>query len=644
MPLEVPDLDIRKFEELLREAKLRIPRYTPEWTDFNESDPGITLVQLFAWLTEMMLYQMNRVPERNYRKFLQLLGMELEPAQPATAHLTFTAQAGAAVEPVTIRSQIAAQPPEGGDPLIFETEEGLDLIRVPLTDVQVFDGAAFTKVTPANETLGTPFRPLGWVPQVRSALYLGFSQTDPPAADRPFPQELHFRVFLLAETQAGQAQSCHEATQPPTPPVTLVWEYNATAEAQRWHRLNVYEDESAAFTREGYIIVQGPAEIEATEDVGKVAEPRFWLRCRLAAGRYPAGRSPEIDFIRPNTVPAVNLSTVRDEILGISEGLPDQTFELRQRPVQGDSLHLWIEVEGQEPERWVRVDDFLASKPEHPHFILDASAGVIHFGDGQRGRIPVAGADIVAREYRFGGGKAGNVGAALINTPLTTLVGVEKVTNERPAVGGADEQSVEDLKETAPHALRHRNRAVTGEDFAALAQQVGGIAKTTAVPLAHPDHPGVEVPGAVTVVIVPDTEDVPPQPSPDLIARVCEHLNDLRLLTAEIFVKGPEYQLIKVDTRVAAQPYASFDAVTRDVVLALNEYLDPKTQEFGRDLYPTSFYDVIMDVPDVRAVESLYVYVNGRPHEPLSARVIVPSDGLVYGAGHEITVVPSMDL
>src|SRR3954464_6087502 len=73
MPLIAPPLDTEKFEDIFRQARLRIPRYTPEWTDFNESDPGITLLQLFAWLTEMMLYKMNQVPERNYIKFLQLL-------------------------------------------------------------------------------------------------------------------------------------------------------------------------------------------------------------------------------------------------------------------------------------------------------------------------------------------------------------------------------------------------------------------------------------------------------------------------------------------------------------------------------------------------------------------------------------------
>ena len=154
MPLTAPNLDDRTFEELKREALLRIPRYTPElsgWTDFNESDPGVTMVELFAWLTEMMLHRMNQMPHRSYIKFLQLLNLELEPAQPATAHLTFEPQAGANVRPVPQFAQIGAQS-EAGDLLIFETEEGLDVIRHKLSSVQVYDGSAFQVVTDQNNS------------------------------------------------------------------------------------------------------------------------------------------------------------------------------------------------------------------------------------------------------------------------------------------------------------------------------------------------------------------------------------------------------------------------------------------------------------------------------------------------------------
>ena len=83
MPLIAPNLDDRQFEDLLREARLRIPRYCPDWTNLNDSDPGMALVQLFAWFTDQMLWRLNQVPERAYINFLKLLNLELRPARPA---------------------------------------------------------------------------------------------------------------------------------------------------------------------------------------------------------------------------------------------------------------------------------------------------------------------------------------------------------------------------------------------------------------------------------------------------------------------------------------------------------------------------------------------------------------------------------
>src|SRR6476646_659322 len=124
MPLEAPILDDRRFADLVAEAKSLIPRYAPEWTNFNESDPGITLVQLFAWMTEILLYRLNRVPDLNYIKFLQLIGIELEPGTAASADLTFTLSRNN-IDSVVVPagSQVAAATTGGGDPLLFETDE-----------------------------------------------------------------------------------------------------------------------------------------------------------------------------------------------------------------------------------------------------------------------------------------------------------------------------------------------------------------------------------------------------------------------------------------------------------------------------------------------------------------------------------------
>ena len=83
------DLDDRSFEDLVEECILRIPRYCPEWTNHNPGDPGITLIELFAWLTDQMLMRFNQVPRRNYVAFLELLGIRLQPPAPAECELTF---------------------------------------------------------------------------------------------------------------------------------------------------------------------------------------------------------------------------------------------------------------------------------------------------------------------------------------------------------------------------------------------------------------------------------------------------------------------------------------------------------------------------------------------------------------------------
>src|SRR5207245_8253446 len=131
---------------------------------------------------------------------------------------------------------------------------------------------------------------------------------------------------------------------------------------------------------------------------GKVPDARYWLRARLNKGMYPAGQEPQIDFIRPNTVLAQNLSTVQDEAVGTSDGTPNQTFKLARQPVQQGSLSMSVEVAGEPPETWGQGEDLLASGKQGHHYVLNADTGEIDFGDGQRGLIPPASAVMTDRE------------------------------------------------------------------------------------------------------------------------------------------------------------------------------------------------------------------------------------------------------
>jgi predicted phage baseplate assembly protein len=650
MPLQPPNLDSRTYADIVRDLQLRIPRYAKEWTNYNDSDPGMTLLQLFAWLSEQMLYQMNQVPMRNYVKFLKLLGQELQPAQPALARITFTTSGGTAVaSPVLLHAQIVAAATDGGLPIVFETDSPLALIQPLMDVVGSFDGANFTNVSDANATQGTTFLPFGWSADIGNALYLGFLAPNPmpPSGSVPFfPQEMTFAVFLPPSATAGAPQACtgNSAVQPPAPPVTLIWEYRP-APGQDWQRLNVFSDGSAAFTREGYIKVAGPKTIQPAVEPQLSSDPHFWIRARIGgAATYAAGTVPTIDFLRPNTVDAFNLATVSGEILGVSEGHPSEIFTLQYKPVQPSSVQIQTFITPDAPgASWTLVDDFMSSGPDDPVFTLDPVSGAIQFGDGDSGLIPSPGAQVVASSYRYGGGLRGNVPAGAISSPLTSLGGVAQVSNIRPAAGGGDEETLDEILVRTPALLGRRDRAVTPADFESQVKAVGGIAAAKALPLVHPDFPGVSVPGTVTIVIVPDNQDVPPKPSSDLIRGLCAGLDAVRLLTTEVFVKGPSYQEVRVEARVAAKPYASFDTVSQNAIQAINAFLDPRQGNFGAQLFPTKLYAAIFGADsDVIGVLTLNLYVDGlRYTDPSLQPISLPPDGLFYGANHIVTVTAS---
>ena len=126
------NLDDRTFDDIFNDALRLIPRYCPEWTNHNTSDPGITLLELFSWMTEMTIYRLNKVPEKTYLSLLELMGLSLVAPQSSRAVVQFFPVEGIK-RSVQIKAgtQIAATVSDSDD-IIFETEKEIKVNNAKL--------------------------------------------------------------------------------------------------------------------------------------------------------------------------------------------------------------------------------------------------------------------------------------------------------------------------------------------------------------------------------------------------------------------------------------------------------------------------------------------------------------------------------
>ena len=651
MPLAayLPVIDNRRFDDLVAEARTRIPRYTPEWTDYNPGDAGFALVELFAWMTELLTYRLGQVPELNYLKFLELIGIELEPARPAQIVFLFPVQTGFTDSTVLVptRTQVAA-PPDAGAPIVFETQRPLTALKAVMDAVQVYDGFNFIDVSVDNTETGPGFQPFGPLANADAALLLGFS------SDLPFPAGAELSLAIWPATDRGVPPPipCGGGASAMFAPAQLVWEFWAGSE---WRPLKLLFDDTLAFTRPGFVRLKLPGKGEiVTAKLGAITDKlRAWLRARLVASAYEA--PPVLALVRANAVPAMAAQTVLDEVLGGSDGTPNQVCALSSIPVLDGTLQLQVD-EGTGFVTWTEADDFAGAGPNDLVYLLDPTTGQIRFGDGvNHGHIPVANlsapaSSIVARSYQFGGGARTNIEAGTPLTLMTGIVGIDagKIANPLAAYGGRDEETLAAAKQRAPQALKSHDRAVTAEDFELLAKEAGPIRRAVALPLVHPDFPGTEVPGVVTVIVVPDVASPTPMPSPGLLRAVCAYLDARRLITTELYVIAPTYVPVAITLDVLAQADADVSVVKQAVEDAITGFLDPRSGgsdglgwPFGGTIY---FVDILRAalVTDVIRVADLVITLNGTD-APNCTDVPIPTGALlsVQSVDANVTIDPA---
>jgi predicted phage baseplate assembly protein len=617
MALIGPVLDDRTYEQLKDELVKRIPVYAPEWTDHNESDPGIALLELFAYLGESLLFRFNQIPDATKIAYLRLLGLAPRSAQSARSLLALQTERPTG-------AQVLAGTEARAGAVSFETSDEvvawpLEVVAVGKRPVTRATGDATEKhrrqhalqeagVDPTKphrfyEVVALPPDPAdpAAVPlDVRTtaddAIWIALLATATTDVSQlpgrtlfvgvAFDEDLE-RPFDLTAVRPRPSRLL-ESTRLTSAPPAVEWQLWKPADADRpLQPLVVLGDTTRGMTTTGVVKLEVPDPFPtqdrgAVGDGGRDAPPPLddaatagrvvaWLR----VGR-PADENDTIHSVRwvgVNAVAVEQVRTAQPELLGTGTAEPGQVYRLTQHPVVPGTVELDVE-EATGWTRWTEVESFAASGSLDRHYTVDLPQGLVQFGP--RSRAPQLGERIRVTRYRYGGGTQGNVPAKAISQ-LTGVASV-KAANVLPAVGGADPASLPEALDSIPGQVHRRDRAVVAEDFQTLALEVSGVARADTLPLFHPDTPNTPAAGVVSVVVFPDEDPRNPgAPLPDigLLRRVAEYLQPRRLVTTELYVIPPTYREIAASVGIRVKEGYQIDAVRRWVALILRQYLSP---------------------------------------------------------------------
>jgi Baseplate J-like protein len=624
MPLDIPNLDDRRWADLVEEARALIPRVAPQWTDHNAHDPGVTFIELLAWLAEMQLYQLNRVGERHREAFARLAGVRRRQRVPARVLIRVEGKLNVGVF-LRAGTQLT---PVGDDDLVFETDNDLFLTASRLQHVVVDDGTTSIDETNANERSGVAFLAFGEAAAAGASLRLGFDTFHPSEQEL----RLTFDVFtddLVARCDAQEAPASIDIDRAAfaAPPVEVAWEYLGV---DGWRALEVIGDSTRGFATSGAVTLPTPP--AANRRQGAV-----WIRSRIVHGAYDI--EPRLRNVAVNVIPCSQKETVRDERVATGNGRPDQVHSLARRPLLlptdvpptalvssdvADWPRLMSEARRTHPalgarlfdlrsasgdgsdteyrrvrelnhdvagalaalgpllgreavvvtvddERWQRVESFDGSHPASTHFVLDSESGRLLFGNGLNGRIPAEGEEIRAVWYQTSAGNKGNVAADQRWRSRTADVTGVTLRNVAAAAGGADPETIAELELRGQAALRRPWRAVTQRDLERLALATPHVHVARAKAIANCPQPEM-----LTVVVLPKVRPGRKRPpthvSQAFLAAVRRHLERRRLICDSLSVIAPIFIEVRVSARLRLVKGASPTAVLDRAREALDRF------------------------------------------------------------------------
>lgn len=461
------------------------------------------------------------------------------------------------------------------------------------------------------------------------SLYLGFSAPFPKGnasiyvkindEHSPRPKAERFSFFnekLLAKDQEKRL-------------IDLSWEY---WNGKEWTELAV-NDYTDSFHESGFIEFVTPADMT---EKNEFVQDLHWLRLRLVSGGFET--QPAIMAIFNNAVYAQNKTSYHNEIAGSGTGAPAQSVSPAHGPLlpgievlidegsippsneidmmTAEGIKESYQIDGEAV--WVRykeVDNFYSSTPFSRHFVVDYREQKIHFGDGQRGiNPPRRKFNIRLESYSTGGGAAGNVAAGTLRTLTQSIPFIAGCDNPFPAEGGADMETVDNLKSRAAGVFKSLQRAVTEEDFQWLSREASASVGR-AWCLKEKNKQGEIV--IVIIPVVPSGEALAYKliPSRELLRRVTAYLEDRKLVGTKIRVQGPVYRAFNIRlTLVFRSDILDVERLKKSIENTLRSFCHALTGgegngwEFGKSVTTGAVLKQLEKVQGILSVDEVRLY------------------------------------
>lgn len=591
--LKVPQLDELTYEQMVNRAISRISAMTDQWTDFNSHDPGITVLQTYAWLTDMLNFYMNATGDVHVQKYLKLLGITPIPAKESEGYVILENLPNSTALSKGTRFYAGTIPFELADDCTYEYNRFSSYIQE--NDGQGMDLTAFAGTDGEFiEVFSEKFLE-------KSVAYFGFEKALKDA-DKLY---INVKEEKKRNPFGKQFKFCD-----------LAWEYYTK---DGWKTFNVV-DETCGFLKSGFVTIHLEEDMETWKHPDGFNKA-YYIRCILSENKYDC--MPLIGNIYVNPMKVLQKSTICKEgetlehmQIGITDGCANQNILFDYPDVYRFSLLLYESEENLENgELWTMVDTLEEADYMDQVFTYDFETKMVCFGDGIHGMVPLQNQRICVTGLEVSKLDQGNVMQGEIReTDCETIAGA-KICNPVASVGGRSRESLQDMLKRLEDTLFVQNRMASEEDYEQIILETPGLM----IDLVH------VIPGSVygelhrkncslneiVVVVKPYSKGITPKLSYAYRSMIEEHIEKYRLINTKVTVVSPIYVGIEVNAKIHLQVNTA--EAREKVKSCIQKYINYQEKEkpFGNIISYGKLFTSLESMEEVKLVQELALEKNG---------------------------------